>query len=100
MYRVEWGGRRDDTINRDEYVRSLLGEHRTLQNIASGEQKGGAHTTNGSRRERVRVGSTHDISRIPTGCVYWFPSLNILSHQWLQDFKYNLHCQHASSDGA
>ena len=66
MYRVELGGRQDDTINRDEYVRCPLGEHCALQNIASGEQKGGTRTMNGSQREHVRVVSTHDISPIPT----------------------------------
>ena len=68
MYRVERGERRDNTINRDEYVQFSLGEHHTLQNIVSGEQMGGARTMNGSQREHICVVSTHDISRIPTKC--------------------------------
>jgi len=73
IYRVEWARRRNDTISRDEYVQCSLGEHRVLLNRASGKQKGGGRTMNGSRRKRVRVASRHDISHIPTsnGVLAW-----------------------------
>ena len=43
IYRVERGERRDNTINRNEYVQCSLGKDRALQNetLAAGEQKDG-----------------------------------------------------------
>jgi len=63
---VESGNGEESYEKREKNSRCSLGEHRALQNMMSGEQKGGARTMNGSRREHVYVASTHDISRIPT----------------------------------
>jgi len=68
VYRVERGGRRNDNINRDEYERCSLGEHRALQKKTTDEQKDGS-SYHGWDNANAIAASRRDISHIPTAII-------------------------------